>query len=107
YTRCGVYPDAPRAQPPFAAEDDLNPKSAKRGLCPTQPASECARTLWPARPGPSGHSIAANIDADLQKVGCASDPLPLIDHDLAHNRRHRVGFDHVLDRVSPIVRMRS
>ena len=50
-------------------------KRAMRGLCPTQPASECAGTLWPARPGPSGHSIAANIDADLQKVGCASRPL--------------------------------
>ena len=71
----GRYPDGPRSQPPLAAEDDLNPKRAKRGLCPTQPASECAGTLWPARPGPSGHSIAANIDADLQKVGCASRPL--------------------------------
>ena len=68
----GRYPDGPRSQPPLAAEDDLNPKRAKRGLCPAQPASECAGTLWPARPGPSGHSIAANIDADLQKVGCAS-----------------------------------
>ena len=71
----GRYPDGPRSQPPLAAEDDLNPKRAKRGLCPTQPASECAGTFWPARPGPSGHSIAANIDADLQKVGCASRPL--------------------------------
>ena len=68
----GRYPDGPRSQPPLAAEDDLNPKRAKRGLCPTQPASECAGALWPARPGPSGHSIAANIDADLQKVFLAA-----------------------------------
>jgi hypothetical protein len=38
----GRYPDGPRSQPPLAAEDDLNPKRAKQGLCPTQPASECA-----------------------------------------------------------------
>jgi hypothetical protein len=38
----GRYPDGPRSQPPLAAEDDLNPKRAKRGLCPTQPASERA-----------------------------------------------------------------
>src|SRR4051812_38078044 len=80
----GRYPDGPRSQPPLAAEDDLNPKRAKRGLGPAQPASECAGTLWPARPGPSGHSIAANIDADLQKVGCASRPLRSVGHELAH-----------------------
>ena len=62
----GRYPDGPRSQPPLAAKDNLNPECAKRG--PTQPASECAGTLWPAKPGPSGHSIAANIDAELQKV---------------------------------------
>src|SRR3954454_20707407 len=45
----GRYLDGPRSQPPLAAEDDLNPKRAKRGLCPTQPASECAGTLSPQR----------------------------------------------------------
>src|SRR5260370_20045572 len=99
----GRYPDGPRSQPPLAAEDDLNPKRAKRGLCPAQPASECAGALWPARPGPSGHSIAANIDADLQKVGCASRPLRSVGHELAHARRHRVGVDDVLDRVAPVI----
>src|SRR4029077_18869519 len=89
----GRYPDGPRSQPPLAAEDDLNPKRAKRGLCPTQPASECAGTLRPTRPGPSGDSTAANIDADLQKVGCASCPLLSVRHELAHARRHWVGVD--------------
>src|SRR6478735_8191179 len=98
----GRYPDRPCSQPPLAAEDDLNPKRAKRGLCPTQPASECAGALWPARPGPSGHSIAANIDANLPKVGCASRPLRSVGHDLAHARRHWVGVDNVLDRVAPV-----
>jgi hypothetical protein len=68
----GRYPDGPGSQPPFAAEDDLNPERAKRGLYPTQPAGECAETLRPARPDPSGHGIAANIDAELQKVGRGS-----------------------------------
>ena len=94
----GRYPDGPRSRPPLAAEVDLNPKRAQRGLCPTQPASECAGALWPTRPGPSGHSIAANIDADLQKVGCASRPLPSVDHEFAHMGRYRVGVDDVLDR---------
>ncbi len=49
---CGRYPDRPRSQPPLAAEDDLNPERAKKGLCPPQPASECAGILWPARAGP-------------------------------------------------------
>src|SRR5437660_5928384 len=101
----GRYPDGPRSQPPLAAEDDLNPRRAKRGLCPTQPASECAGALWPARPGPSGHSIAANIDADLQEVGCASRPLRSVGHELAHMGRYRVGIDDVLDRVAPVVRI--
>jgi hypothetical protein len=39
----GRYPDGARSQPPLAAEDDLNPKRAKRGLCPTQRASEKAK----------------------------------------------------------------
>ena len=99
----GRYPDGPRSQPPLAAEDDLYPKRAERGLCPTQPASECAGTFWPARPGPSGHSIAANIDADLQKVGCASRPLRSVGHELAHMGRYRVGVDDVLDRVAPVI----
>ena len=50
----GRYPDGPRSQPPLAAEDDLNPERAKRGLCPTQPASEARGLFRPARPGPSG-----------------------------------------------------
>jgi len=83
----GRYRDGPRPQPPLAARCDLNPKGAKRGLYPTQPAGECARTLRPARAGPSGHSIAANIDADLQKVGCTSRPLRSVRHDLADNGR--------------------
>ena len=61
----GRYPDCPRSQPPLAAEDDLNPEGAEEGLCPAQPASECAGAFWPARSDLSGHSIAANIDADL------------------------------------------
>src|SRR6476469_6042502 len=99
----GRYPDCPRPQPPLTAEDDLNPERAKRGLCPTQPARECAGTLWPARSGPSGHSIAGNIDADLQKVGCASRPLRSVGHELAHMGRYRVGVDDVLDRAAPVV----
>src|SRR5215510_12754311 len=99
----GRYPDGPRSQPPLAAEDDLNPERAKRGLCPTQPASERAGTPWPARPDPSGHSTAVNIDADLQKVGCASRPLRSICHELAHMGRYRVGVDDVLDRVAPVI----
>src|SRR6516162_26745 len=95
----GRYPDGPRSQPPLAAEDNLNPKRAKRGLCPTQPASECAGTLAV----PSGPSIAANIDADLQKVGCASRPLRSVGHELAHMGRYRVGVDDVLDRVAPVI----
>src|SRR3954449_7493048 len=101
----GRYPDGPRAQPPLAVEDDLNPKRAKWGLCPTQPASECAGTFWPARPGPSGHSIAANIDADLQKVGCAPRPLRSVGHNLTHARCHCVAVDDVLDRVAAVVRI--
>ena len=99
----GRYPDGPRSRPPLAAERNLNPKRAKRGLGPTQPASECAGTPWPARPDPSGHSIAANIDADLQKVGCASRPLRSVGHELAHVGRHWVGVDDVLDRVARLL----
>jgi hypothetical protein len=36
----GRYPDCPRSQqPPFAAEDDLNPECAEEGLRPPQPVS--------------------------------------------------------------------
>jgi hypothetical protein len=101
----GRYPDRPCSQPPFTAEDDLNPECAEEGLRPAQPASECAGTLWPARPGPSGDSTAANIDADLQKVGCASRPLRSVGHELAHMGRYRVGVDDVLDRVAPVIRL--
>ena len=30
----GRYPDRPRSQPPLAAEDNLNPEGAQKGLCP-------------------------------------------------------------------------
>src|SRR6266542_2195748 len=84
----GRYPDRPRSQPPLAAEDDLNPECAQKGLCPPQPASECAGVLWPARP----------VDADLQKIGCASCPLRSVGHDLADNGRHGIVVDDILDR---------
>ena len=48
---CGRYPDGPRSQPPLAAEDNLNPEGAQKGLCPPQPASKCAGVLWPAQTG--------------------------------------------------------
>src|SRR4051812_10096407 len=101
----GRYPDGPRSQPPLSAEDDLNPECTEEGLRPAQPASECAGILWQARPGPSGDSTAANIDADLQKVGCASRPLRSVGHELAHMGRYRVGVDDVLDRVAPVIRI--
>jgi hypothetical protein len=62
-----VIPNGPRSQPPLAAEDDLNPKRAKRGLRPAQPASKCAGAPWPARPGPSGHSIASNMRGRIEE----------------------------------------
>src|SRR5262249_41301368 len=99
----GRYPDGPASRPPLAAEHNLNPKRAKRGLCPTQPASECPGTRWPARPDPSCPSTAANIHADLQKVGCASRPLRSVGHELAHMGRYGVGVDDVLDRVAPVI----
>jgi hypothetical protein len=61
----GRYPDCPRSQPPLPAEDNFNPECAEEGLAPAQPISECAGVLRPARPAPSGHSIAANIDRRL------------------------------------------
>jgi hypothetical protein len=48
-------------------EDNLIRERAEESLCPAQPASECAGTLWP-----------------LQKVRCASRPLCPVGHDLAH-----------------------
>ena len=47
----GRYPDCSRSQPPLAAEGDLNPKGAKRGLYPAQPASECARDSLASQSG--------------------------------------------------------
>src|SRR5262245_37868050 len=91
----GRYPDCPRSQPPRAAEGNLNPECAEEGLCPAQPASECAGTLGPARP----------VGADLQKVRCASRPLRSVGHDLAHKGRHWIGVDDVLDRGAPVVRI--
>ena len=49
---CGRYPDRPRSQPPLAAEDNLNPEGAKRGLCPTQPTGECAGIFLANQTGP-------------------------------------------------------
>jgi hypothetical protein len=49
----GRYFDGPRSQAPLAAEDDLNPKRAKRGLCARRSRPASARgTLWPTRPKP-------------------------------------------------------
>src|SRR5260221_6468461 len=93
----GRYADCSRSQPSLAPEDNLNPECPEEGLCPAQSAGECAGTLWPARP----------VGADLQKVGCASHPLRSVGHDLAHKGRHRVGVDDVLDRGTPVVRIRG
>src|SRR6516162_7684895 len=89
----GRYSDGPHSQPPLAPEDNLNPEGPKEALCPTQPASECAGTLWPTRP----------VGAELQKVGCATRPLRSVGHDLAHKGRHGIGVNEVLDRVAPVV----
>src|SRR5262245_27846528 len=100
----GRYPDGPRSQPPLAAEDDLNPECAEEGLGPTQPAGECAGTLWPARAGPN-HGVARAIGDGQQKIGSASRPLCSTGHHLTHARRHWVGLDNVLDCVTPVVRV--
>src|SRR5215467_2753655 len=89
----GRYRDCPRSQPPLAAEGNFNPECAEERLCPVQPASECAGTLWPAR----------LVGADLQKIGCASPPLRSVGHDLAHKGRHRIGVGDILDRGAPVV----
>jgi hypothetical protein len=91
----GRYPDCTRSQPALTAEDNLNPERVEEALCPPQPASECARTLGPARP----------VGADLQKVGGASRPLHSLGHDLAHKGRHWIDVDDVLDGVAPVVRI--
>jgi hypothetical protein len=75
------------------AEGNFNCEGAEEGLRPAQPASECARALWPARP----------VSADLQKVRCASRPLRSVGHDLAHKGRHWIRVNDVLDRVAPVV----
>src|SRR5262249_1010144 len=89
----GCYRDCPLSQPPLAAEGNFNPECAEERLCPVQPASECAGTLWPARP----------VGADLQKIGCGSRPLRSVGHDLAHKGRHGIGVDDILDRGAPVV----
>src|ERR1700730_1939145 len=89
----GRYPDCPRSEPPLAAEDNLNPERTEEGLCPAEPASECARALWPASP----------VGADLQKVRCAPRPLWSVDDELAHKRRHWIGVEDILDGGAPVV----
>jgi len=89
----GRDPDRAHSQSALAAERNFNPECAEEALRPAQPASECAWTLWPARP----------VGADLQKIGCASTPLRSVGHQLAHTGGHRVGVDNVLDRIAPIV----
>src|SRR5262245_15250323 len=91
----GPYRDYARSEPPLAAEGNFNANCAEEGLCPAQPAGECAGTLRPARP----------VGADLQKVRCASRPLRSVGHDLAHKGRHGIGVDDVLDRGGPVVRI--
>src|SRR5262249_54811332 len=88
-------PDCPRSRPPLAAEDNFNLQCTEEALRPAQSASECAGALWPARP----------VGAELQKVGCATRPLPSVGHDLAHKGRHGIGVDNVLNRGAPIVRI--
>jgi hypothetical protein len=79
----GCNPDHPRSRSSLAAEDDLTA----------------------SRPGPSGRSGAAGIDAELQKIGCASRPLRSVGNELAHTGRHWVGVNEVLDRVPPVIRI--
>jgi hypothetical protein len=76
--------------------------SARSEVCARRSRPASARGLFgqPHR-GPSSHSIAANIYADLQKVGCASRRVRSVCHELAHMGRYRVGVDDVLDRVAP------
>src|SRR5262249_54164375 len=53
----------------------------------------------PSRP----KAISIPSGANLPSVRCASRPLRSVRHELAHTGRHRVGVDHVLDRVAPVV----
>src|SRR5262249_22220775 len=69
----GRYPDGPRSQPPLAAEDDLNPKRAKRGLCPTQPAAS-ARGLFGQ---PDRVQAAIALPPTLMPTCKRSDALPV------------------------------
>jgi hypothetical protein len=90
----GRDPDRAHSQSALAAEHNFNPECAEERLRPAQPASEYAWTLWPARPA----------GAQLQKIGCASPPLRFVGHNLAYERRHRIGVDNALDRGAPVVR---
>src|SRR5262249_41355759 len=74
-------------------KDNLNSEYAEKALRSAQSASECAWTLWPARP----------VGAELQKIGRASSPLRPVGYQLPHAGGHRVGVDNVLDRVAPVV----
>jgi hypothetical protein len=91
----GRYRDCPRSQTPLAAEDNLTAKGAKEGLCPAQPASECAGALWPAGP----------VGAGLQKVGCTSRPLRSVGHELAHVGGHRNRRRHPFCLMTPSVEL--
>src|SRR5262249_2434939 len=91
----GHDPDRAHSQPPLAAEDNFNSEYAEEALRSAQSASKCAWTLWPARP----------VGAELQKIGCASPPLRFVGHDLAYERRHRIGVNDVLNRGAPVVRI--
>jgi hypothetical protein len=64
----GRYPNCPRSEPPLAVEDNLNPKRAQEGLCPPQPASECAGALWPARPFQPMELPAALVPANKGRM---------------------------------------
>ena len=79
--------------------------SARAGSVPDAAGPRVRGDFLASQSGSSGHSITANIDADLQKVGCASRPLRSVGHELAHARGHWVGVDDVLDRVAPIFRI--
>src|SRR6476646_1671014 len=69
----GRYPDGPRSQRPLAAEEDLNPKRAKRGLCPAQPASECAGVFGQ----PDRVQAAIGLPPILMPTCKRSDALPV------------------------------
>ena len=60
-SRSSAFATAPSGRRQF------NPECAEE-RCPAQPAGECPGTLWSAGP----------VDADLQKIGCASSPCALL-----------------------------